>query len=64
MGVILVYTDFSRKAVTEMRAIELCSNPIISGQIVDALTDDAKLQSELRRMMDNPPVGNWHKHNR
>ncbi len=53
MAVVLVYTDRTRQTVTEDQARGLCSNPATAGRIVDALTDDAKLQSRLRQLMDS-----------
>ncbi len=53
MDVVLVYTDRTRQTMTEDQARELCSNPATAGRIIDALTDDSKLQSKLRKLMDN-----------
>ncbi len=53
MDVILVYTDRTRQTVTADQARKLCSNPATAGRIIDALTDDSKLQSKLRQMMDS-----------
>ncbi len=52
MDVILVYTDRTRQTVTEDQARELCSNPATAGRIIDALTDNKKLQAKLRTLMD------------
>ncbi len=51
--VTLVLTDRSTWEVTPTMARKLCSQPDLAGKIVDALTDNRKLQSELRRIIDN-----------
>ena len=51
--VILVFTDRHTEEHTPGGAARLCSNPEISGTIVDALTPDKTLQARLRRLIDN-----------
>ncbi len=53
MAVILVYTDCSRQTVPEAEAWRQCGDPTTAGRIIDALTEDALLQRNLRQRMDN-----------
>lgn len=48
----LVFVDRTRQEVTTEEAYRMCQNPRIAGRIIDALTDDEKLQSKLRSIMD------------
>lgn len=50
--VTLVFTDRHAEQHTAEDAERLCSNPEISGHIVDALTENRTLQDRLRRLMD------------
>ena len=52
MTVTLVYLDRSTRTVTRAEALEICKDPTRAGKVLDALTDDAKLQDQLRRYMD------------
>lgn len=48
----LVFVDFTRKECCLAEAEKLCSDPQISGRIVDALTPDTALQNRLRLLID------------
>ncbi len=50
--VTLVFTNRTQQTVTEDVAKKLCSTPATAGRIMDALTEDEKLQRLLRQMMD------------
>ncbi len=50
--VVLVLLDRTQQTVTEAEAKKLCSTPATAGHILDALTEDGKLQRLLRQMMD------------
>ena len=51
--VILVFTDRHTEEHTPGGAARLCSDPEISGRIIDALTENKALQDRLRRLIDN-----------
>lgn len=51
--VILVFTDRHMETHTPGSAARLCSDPEISGRIIDALTENKALQDRLRRLIDN-----------
>ena len=51
--VTLVFTDRHTETHTPGSAARLCSNPEVSGTIVDALTENKPLQDRLRRLIDS-----------
>lgn len=48
----LVFVDCSRRTLSAAAARELCADPVLAGFIVDALTDDTRLQDALRLLID------------
>lgn len=52
MTVTLVYLDRRARTVTAAEALEICKDPAQARKVLDALTDDAKLQNQLRQYMD------------
>lgn len=50
--VTLVFLDGGTMTVMEAEALKMCSDPIQARDVLDALTDDTKLQDRLRQEMD------------
>lgn len=50
--VTLVFTDRHQEEHTPQSAENLCRSPEVSGRIIDALTEDKKLQDRLRLLLD------------
>lgn len=50
--VTLVYLDGSARTVTAETAVQICTDPAQARKVLDALTDDVKLQGQLRQSMD------------
>lgn len=52
MMVTLVYLNHRIRTVTAAEALKICADPAQARKVLDALTDDAKLQNQLRQYMD------------
>ena len=51
--IIIVFADRTRRTMPEQEARRICSDKKTAGRIIDALTDNKPLQTELRQIIDS-----------
>ena len=49
----IVYLDRHRQSVTSAEAMQICKDREQASSIIDVLTDNKQLQTELRQIIDN-----------
>lgn len=50
--VIICYMNHTQQEVTEQEARRICSDRTTARRIIDAITDNKQLQTELRQLID------------
>lgn len=49
----IVYLDRHRQSVTAAEEMQICKDKETASRIIDVLTDNKQLQTELRQIIDN-----------